>query len=743
MKKIFVFAVAFLIYNFCNAQSLAINTDGSTASNSAILDVKSTAKGMLVPRMDSAQRAAIATPATGLLVYQTNKDSGFYYYDGAGWQQIVSNGNNTWKRNGNHIYNNNTGNVGIGTNNPLARLHVADSGVVFTGLTVNTDPYPNPPVSGGGTRMMWYPQKAAFRVGEVSSPYQVNWDKDSIGLYSFAAGLNVKAKGRYSAALGNLAIASGDNSFSSGSATTASGFCATSFGTSTVSIGSYSFASGTSDTASGFASIAMGQGSVASSNTAVAIGINAQATAFGSFALGQSVKSAAQNTIALGKNTVASGNVGFASGIDTRAKADYSTVIGSYNDTTDAPVYFDPQPSDRIFQLGNGLANNFRSNAITVLRNGNTGIATINPLAKLHVENSSVLFTGPTLVIPPGNTPVSGTGSRMMWYADKFAFRVGYVGSVNWDKDSIGYYSFASGLDTKALGLASTAMGGGAQAIGDFSFATGSSIASKIHAFASGEGSLADGDYSIAMGEFNNALGTNSIALGVNSIASGYRSIAIGNDAIANGDQSHAFGSNTEARAPASMAIGESTYAKAIGSFSAGEFNDSTDAPSLSTPAPTDRIFQLGNGTADNNRSNAITVLRNNNTGIATTNPTSTLFVNGSVAGKVIKNITSSIANPGAGVSIGNLYYASLTPLVDFAAYVVPDAAICTGRTIIMRNDAVTNRSVLQTQGAALFYDSKAGLPTTTVTMQPTAGGPYAKMIELISDGTNWVYWIL
>jgi Head domain of trimeric autotransporter adhesin len=482
MKALFLFAVTVCVYNLCAAQSLAINTDGSLANGSAILDVKTITKGILIPRMDSTQRANIVAPATGLLVYQTNKDSGFYYYDAAGWQQIISNRNNTWKRNGNHIYNNNTGNVGI-------------------------------------------------------------------------------------------------------------------------------------------------------------------------------------------------------------------------------------------------------------------GIAT--PLAKLHVENSSVVFTGPTVVIPPANTPVSGTGSRMMWYADKFAFRVGYVGSVNWDRDSIGYYSFASGLDAKASGLISTAMGAGAQASGDNSIALGSVIATKNYAFAVGQGSLADGDNSIAMGEFNNALGANSIAMGVNSIASGFRAMAIGNDAIASGDLSHAFGSNAEARAIASMALGESTYAKAIGSFTAGEFNDSTDAPSLSVTAPTDRIFQLGNGTADNNRSNAITVLRNNNMGIATTNPTSTLLVNGSIAGRVVQNITSSIANPSTGVSISNLYYASLIPLVDFAAYLLPDAATCSGRTMIIRNDAVTNRSVIQTQGAALFYDSKANLPTTTVTMQPTAGGPYPKMIQLISDGTNWVYWIL
>lgn len=61
---------------------VAINTDGSSADASAMLDIKSTAKGMLVPRVTQTQRIAIATPATGLLVYQTDNTTGFYFNSG-------------------------------------------------------------------------------------------------------------------------------------------------------------------------------------------------------------------------------------------------------------------------------------------------------------------------------------------------------------------------------------------------------------------------------------------------------------------------------------------------------------------------------------------------------------------------------------------------------------------------------------------------------------------------------------
>lgn len=62
------------------------------ADASAILDVVSTSKGMLVPRMTNAQRNAISSPALGLLIYQTNSTPGFYYYDGSAWQAIGGGG---------------------------------------------------------------------------------------------------------------------------------------------------------------------------------------------------------------------------------------------------------------------------------------------------------------------------------------------------------------------------------------------------------------------------------------------------------------------------------------------------------------------------------------------------------------------------------------------------------------------------------------------------------------------------
>ena len=65
-----------------SAQSVAINTTGSMADTSAILDLVNSAKGLLIPRMTAVQRTAIFSPATGLLIFQTDAPAGFYYNNG-------------------------------------------------------------------------------------------------------------------------------------------------------------------------------------------------------------------------------------------------------------------------------------------------------------------------------------------------------------------------------------------------------------------------------------------------------------------------------------------------------------------------------------------------------------------------------------------------------------------------------------------------------------------------------------
>ncbi|MBS1743762.1 MAG: hypothetical protein JST81_12075 [Bacteroidetes bacterium] len=81
------------------AQSVTINTNNAPADTSAILDISSSTKGMLVPRMTAQQKNAIFTPATGLLIYQTDGDSGFYYFNGSSWLLLITSNVSTDKQN--------------------------------------------------------------------------------------------------------------------------------------------------------------------------------------------------------------------------------------------------------------------------------------------------------------------------------------------------------------------------------------------------------------------------------------------------------------------------------------------------------------------------------------------------------------------------------------------------------------------------------------------------------------------
>jgi hypothetical protein len=60
----------------------------ATPNASALLDVSSTTKGILIPRMTGAQRNAIPSPTTGLLTFQTDASAGFYYYNGSSWVSV-------------------------------------------------------------------------------------------------------------------------------------------------------------------------------------------------------------------------------------------------------------------------------------------------------------------------------------------------------------------------------------------------------------------------------------------------------------------------------------------------------------------------------------------------------------------------------------------------------------------------------------------------------------------------------
>jgi hypothetical protein len=382
----------------------------------------------------------------------------------------------------------------------------------------------------------------------------------------------------------------GNYSFAAGYGSTASGIFSVSMGTSTAS-NTYSVALGYSNTASGIYAVGIGSSVTASGFNAVALGHFNSATGDYSTTMGRYTAAAGLNSTAIGYETLASGNISTSMGQYTIAKAMHSIAMGTSNDITDSPNPSEASPSDRIFQLGNGTFST-RSNAITVLRNGRTGIGTTTPLARFHVADSSVLFSSAGFPAGPGNPPpIQGPGRRMMWYVDRAAFRVGAVDGVLWDHDSIGNFSFAAGYNTKAKGVGSVSLGANNKASG-------------VASFSAGENNTSLGSVAVTIGEANTAAGSYSVAIGFSNAATGPFSTAIGNTTFSSGYTSLSAGFNTKAK---------SDY-----TFVTGLYNDTTAVNSL---------FEIGNGTGLTNRSNAFTVTRNGDVGIGTVNPGTRLHI--------------------------------------------------------------------------------------------------------------------
>jgi hypothetical protein len=122
MKKIFLAIMAVMLLLITTNAQVAINTDGTAPDNSAMLDVKSTSKGMLIPRMTAAMRDAIASPATGLMIFCT--DNNLYFTNrgtpsSPNWVIM----NSQWISSGTNIYYG-PGNVGINTSTPVTLLDI-------------------------------------------------------------------------------------------------------------------------------------------------------------------------------------------------------------------------------------------------------------------------------------------------------------------------------------------------------------------------------------------------------------------------------------------------------------------------------------------------------------------------------------------------------------------------------------------------------------------------------------------
>lgn len=617
-------------------QNVGINENGAAPHTSAILHVQSLNKGLLVPRMTSAQRAAVPGPATGLMVFDTTTN-GFWFYNGTVWVPFLSGtiSGNTLDQ----AYN--QGGAGVGrtiTANTGAVQIAGVDGFEVTG-TFNSGSAIVP--AGAGARMFYNPRKSAIRAGYVSG---TQWDNANVGNYSAAFGNSNIASGARAFAVGNFNTASGDDAVALGSSNTASGSASFVLGNNSYATGSYSTALGDQSEANGDNSFAGGSSAVSAGSTSFAFGSNASASN--------------SNTVVFGINSTASGARSFAFGTNIITESFSSMAIGRFNiggGNLTNWVFEDP-----VFEIGIGTSNSNRYNALTVLKNGRVGIGIAAPLNTLHLIGSlrfvdgnqaagRVLTSdvngvatwqaapasgntldgaydfggagvGRTITANAGaveivgldgflvsgtagsgaNVGISGAGTRMFFNPRTGAFRAGAVAGAEWDQANLGSNSFATGYNT---------------------FAT-------TYGVAMGNATRAEGFASVAMGEFSTSEGSFSVALGANATAVGESAIAIGEESTANGDLSVAFSQGT-ALGSSSIAHGQGVSAYSGYEVAFGRYNTIYTPISSGGFDVNDRAFVIGNGTSNALRRNALTVMKNGNVGMGTDTPSATLHVDG------------------------------------------------------------------------------------------------------------------
>ncbi len=465
------------------------------------------------------------------------------------------------------------------------------------------------PLSGAGTRLEFLPGYGAFRAGTVAGN---QWDAANIGLFSSALGSDTTASGNYSVALGRSSTASGTNSTAMGISTTASGSFATAMGYDTLASGALSSAMGYCTTASGRRSTALGSSTVASSYA--------------------------------------------------------ETALGSFNTlyTPNADGAWDV--NDRLFVIGNGTGSTSRSDALVMLKDGDTTLngklALNGALSATGASTfSSSLRVGNALEVAGNLHAYSGAtvdaglqigGALQVTGASTFSNSL-QVGNALQVAGALHAYDTATvdaGLQVGgALQVAGTlhtyanaTVDGSLTIDNALQVGNGANIQGRVHVsgvtglsvsgdgptnepaagatvpisgagtrlmFLPGYGALRAG--TAGGNEWDAAnIGLWSTALGVHNMASGLCSFAAGIDSYATGRNSFAFGNNVCAIGNYSAAIGAhvstaSCYETVIGCGST--YYTPVSATDWNAA---DRLFVIGNG-GTSNYSDALIVYKSGN----------------------------------------------------------------------------------------------------------------------------------
>ncbi|HEY0655615.1 MAG TPA: tail fiber domain-containing protein, partial [Chryseosolibacter sp.] len=478
------------------------------------------------------------------------------------------------------------------------------------------------------SRMFFDKSKSAFRAGSADG---TQWNDSNIGTYSVALGQNTRASASGSVALGRGTVASGSYSMASGYFSSATGNFSFAHGlalasapisvaigdaqatsTGAVAIGDNCFSSGANSITLGLYcqatadnSVAIGYSSSATGSSSIALGISANASAHGAIALGDN-NATGLRSVAHGDDSWAIGNTSFASGHGMYVRSYGESGIGVYATDINPPFSSNSwQALDRLFVIGNGVSGTMRSDALVILKNGNT---TINGNLTLDADNAgaggSYTFPGQrgvngqvmvtngagvlswsTLALPAFNT-VAGVTSNSpgSFAADNLVF-----GSPSLDNDGDVNHNNRIFFDKSK----------GAFRAGTTDGTEWDNGERGTNSIAMGNGSIARGDHSLSLGLHNLAHAASTVAIGTNVQAEAYNSVAIGRNVTATGAHSMALGFYSAARSFGETVLGI----------------NATDVPATSSTDynSNDRLLTIGNGQFGA-PSDALTILKNGNT---------------------------------------------------------------------------------------------------------------------------------
>ena len=336
-NKLLAFISLNVIFLFNFYAQVGIGT--TTPDASAALDITSTAKGLLIPRINLSSVTNTSldgtnTAATGLLIWNTNASVtggsgiGLYYFDGSQWQKMKTPANTL-----DGAYDQGGAGVGRTITADAGAVEIAGTdGFIVTGtfgsgqdVAHNTNP-----------QMFFNPKKAAFRAGLVDG---TQWDSSNIGDYSFATGYNTTASGTYAFAANYATEATGDNSAAFGNQTKATGNAA--------------------------------------------------------FATGSETEAQGANTFTYGKSSIAGGDNSFAGGSSAEAPSVGEVAIGNYPTTytrhaADASTF---DSRDRAFVVGIGRSDTNRNNALEVWKDGRVVINEAYTLPTIDGSLNQILTT--------------------------------------------------------------------------------------------------------------------------------------------------------------------------------------------------------------------------------------------------------------------------------------------------------------------------------------------------------------